>query len=207
MNEVNAYPLSWPEGWKRSGGYRVAAFRVGNGNSARRVDIGTAVKRVLLELERMGVQDGDVIISTNIRPTLTGRLTTESASDPGVAVYWQTRNKSMRVIAVDLYNRVADNLCAIAASLDAMRAIERHGGAVVMDRAFTGFTALPPPVERERPWWEVLGVSRDASPDEIRAAWRAGAAKFHPDKPGGSHDAVAAINAARDKALAERTLK
>ncbi|KVD37855.1 hypothetical protein WJ41_22830 [Burkholderia ubonensis] len=60
----------------------------------------------------------------------------------GVAVYWETRAGARRVMAIDQYTRVADNLAAVAATLDAMRAIERHGGARILERAFTGFAAL-----------------------------------------------------------------
>lgn len=50
-------------------------------------------------------------------------------SDGGVAVYWLTSTGETKCIAIDRYDRVADNLAAVAATLDAMRAIERHGGA------------------------------------------------------------------------------
>ena len=153
----------------------------------------------------MGIDAEKVIISTNLRPHLLDGQGSNT-SDPGVAVYWTDKKRNPHVMAIDSYFTIADNLAAIAATLEAMRAIERHGGAVVMDRAFEGFAALPAPAA-ERHWSDVLGVSRNATPDQIRAAWKAGVAKFHPDRPGGSHDAVAAINAARDKALAERTLK
>jgi len=46
-------------------------------------------------------------------------------------------------MAIDIYDTVAGNLAAVAATLDAMRAIERHGGAQILKRAFQGFKALP----------------------------------------------------------------
>lgn len=202
----DAYPLSWPVGWKRCSLRTGAAFRVGQGMSARKLTIRDGIKRVLAELDRMGVRADDVIISSNVKPHIMDSQGS-NVSDPGVAVYWRKSPKEpQRVLAVDRYHNVADNLAALAATLDAMRAIERHGGAVVMDRAFEGFTALPPPTS-ERPWWEVLGVSRAASPEEIKAAHRAAVVAAHPDKPGGSHDKMAALNRARDAGLAERTLR
>ena len=52
------------------------------------------------------------------------------------------------------------------------------------------------------PWWKILGVRRSASQEEIRVAWRKLSRDAHPDRPGGSHDAMARLNAARDEGLA-----
>jgi len=106
----------------------------------------------------------------------------------------------LQCMAIDRYDRVADNLAAIAATLEAMRAIERHGGAEILDRAFTGFAALPQP---ETSWWVILGVAPNASCDEIEAAYRRLAMKHHPDRGGDPHE-MARINAARDVGLQER---
>jgi hypothetical protein len=116
-----------------------------------------------------------------------------------VAVYWQKPKSPMRVMAIDTYERVADNLGAIAATLEAMRAIDRHGGAVILDRAFQGFTALPAPGSK-RHWWEVLGVEPAASIDEINAAFRSKARDLHPDR-GGAHTQMAELSAARDTGI------
>jgi DnaJ family protein A protein 2 len=48
--------------------------------------------------------------------------------------------------------------------------------------------------------FEILGVSRRATPDEIEAAWRRLASKHHPDRGGDVHQ-MARINAARDALL------
>ncbi len=89
----------------------------------------------------------------------------------------------MRCMAVDRYDRVADNLAAIAATLDAMRAIERHGGAEILNRAFTGFAALPDAGGGEH-WSVVLEVERDATREQIETAYRRLRSQHHPDRGG-----------------------
>jgi DnaJ-domain-containing protein 1 len=119
------------------------------------------------------------------------------ASEPSVSVYWNVRGqKNQRCMAIDRYDRVQDNLAAIAATLNAMRAIERHGGAKILDRAFTGFAALPAP---EQPW-QVLGLSCHASNDEVKDAYHRLVSEHHPDK-GGDEQQMMRINAARDALL------
>lgn len=76
---------------------------------------------------------------------------------------------------------------------------------MVLERAFTGFTALPAPGAK-REWWEVLGLNRSAcTRDDIRVAYRQLASLHHPDKPGGSHERMAELNAAQEAALLEVT--
>lgn len=46
--------------------------------------------------------------------------------------------------------------------------------------------------------YDTLGVKPDATPDEIRAAARRASSAAHPDRQGGSHDLMQAVNKARD---------
>ena len=48
----------------------------------------------------------------------------------------------------------------------------------------------------KRDYYEVLGISKDASPDEIKKAFRKLAVKFHPDKEGGDEAKFKEINEA-----------
>ena len=206
---VSAHPLQWPTGWKRIDAHYRRAARFGRARKqkwdggwelSRPVTLTEAVDRVLAELQRMGVERQDVVISTNVRTRLDGlpRSGEREPDDPGAAVYWQEVVGQSRVMAIDQYDRVADNLAAIAATLDAMRAIERHGGAQILERAFAGFTALPAP-GAAREWWEVLGVARTASIDEARAAYRRAASAAHPDR-GGTDARMAEVNLAWEQA-------
>jgi len=66
---------------------------------------------------------------------------------------------------------------------------------------FQGFLALPAP--KGSHWTEVLSLPKDAKRDDVRAAYRRLASTFHPDKPGGSHEKMAQLNAAQEQALQE----
>lgn len=218
MSEKHAYPLDWPQGWKRTPkdertraafGVMKATYyttrneQTGLQEQRRGIDqrnqltMDQATKRALQELQRMGFERDEIVISTNIELRLDGlpKGGRSAPTDPGVCVYWR-KGKQTRCMAVDRYDRVADNLGAIAATLEAMRAIERHGGAAILDRAFTGFVALAAP---EQPW-QVLGVSPNPTEKEVLDAHRRLAMKHHPDR-GGDTDQMGRINAARDEML------
>lgn len=207
-----AYPLCWPDGWRRMPARHRTAGKFRNGvggwrgdeanryyHSPARVTIAEGISRVLVELERMGIDRQDVLISTNVQTRLDGlpRSGQRAPEDPGAAVYWRDPDgRNARCMAVDRYDTVADNLAAIAATLEAMRAIERHGGAEILDRAFSGFIALPAP---EQPW-QVLGVPMQAARSDVDAAYRRLAMQHHPDR-GGDQAEMSRINAARDAML------
>jgi hypothetical protein len=211
MNEVQAYPLAWPTGWKRTSHRTAADFgrvHLPEGQTWKRkreLTIGEATTRVLDELRRMNVGQRDVIISTNLRLRNDGLPLSKQREpeDPGVAVYWKTGGKSL-VIAADCYTKIADNFAAVAATLDAMRSIKRHGGAAILERAFTGFAALPAPVTGQKPWRDVLGVQAgESGPKIIEEAYRRRRGEAHPDKEGGSHEAFLAVQAAYEQAARE----
>jgi hypothetical protein len=148
--------------------------------------IAEAFRRLMRELTRFGVPPDDVVLSTNLELRLDGlpRSKQRAPDDPGAAVYWRDGGER-RCMAIDVYTTVEDNIAALAATIEAMRAIERHGGAVVLDRAFMGFAALPAPGQTTaRGWREVLGVGPTASYDEAKSAYRALASKNHPDRGG-----------------------
>lgn len=195
-----AYPLSWPEGWKRTApaSRRRAAFNrketqysTNQATGERRswqqtkdLSIADAVQRILRELSAMGIPSERAIISTNVEPRLDGLPRSgREPQDPGAAVYWEVqRGKVQRCMAIDMYDRVADNLAAIAATLAAMRAIERHGGATILDRAFLGFAALSE--KASQPWREVLGIEGAATLDLVESRFRTLVKVHHPDQGG-----------------------
>ena len=208
---MNRYPLSWPPGWKRTP-ESVKVHGRFNTKTRQRSESGTWLRshgvtisdgtiRVLHSLRMLGVIEGDAIISTNLRTKLNGLPYSgqPEPEDSGVAVYWRLQGaKIHRVMAVDLYVRVADNLAAVAATLEAMRAIERHGGAQILERAFTGFDALPPP----RDWRKILNLNGNVSIEAIRESYRTLAKHRHPDH-GGTIEAMVELNAALSEAEKE----
>jgi hypothetical protein len=210
MSERKSFPLSWPEGWRRTKTRVRAAFGktqrdANNFRELKRLSVADSVQRVIAELGRMGVPDWNVILSTNVQLRLDGLPRSDrEPSDPGVAVYWKPKENapSMKVIAIDRYDRVADNLAAIAATLEAMRTVERHGGAEVMERQFLGFAALPE--KAAQPWREVLGIAPEQVPtaDLVQSRFRALVKLHHPDT-GGKEEDFQRIVQAKDAALME----
>lgn len=206
---MKSYPLQWPPGWKRARNRASAKFNqraASDFNSSRRdrLTIAGGTKRVLQQLRVFGVKEGDAIISTNLRLRLDGLPYSDQKEpdDPGVAVYWKRgKDVTHKVMAIDRYQRIADNLAAIAATLEAMRAIERHGGAVILERAFTGFLALPAP----NTWRAVMGWDEDQRVNtlDVKLRYTKLAKEHHPDN-GGTDAKMAELNWA--KAEAEREL-
>jgi hypothetical protein len=174
---------------------RFAQVNTHGGTYARRdqLTVAQATARLMLELDRLGA--GGELLSTNLDVRLDGlpRSGQRAPEDPGVAVYF--RFGGDRCFACDRWNRVADNIAAIAAHIAAIRAIDRYGVGT-MEQAFAGYAALPASSEE---WWLVLGVGRDASADEVDSAYRRLAREHHPDV-GGDTNQMARLNAARDAA-------
>ncbi|MGP9819240.1 J domain-containing protein [Salinarimonas sp. NSM] len=207
---TEAYPLSWPEGWPRTPiGRRMdgrAKFvrhdrKAQAGKTAYDWTFGESRDALMGELSKHGARG--IVISTNRQlrrdglPLASGRI----PEDDGVAIYF-TRAGRPLAMACDRFLRAEHNMRSLTLALEAMRALERHGGGVMMERAYAGFAALPSP-GAARPWHVVLGVSPVASVDEIRAAHRRLIKEHHSDH-GGSDDRAAEINAARDAGVRER---
>lgn len=201
---MTKYPLSWPSGWKRTPAhqrYRAKFSKKGSSGWRDKLSIEQATQRVRAELQRMSIYEGNVIISTNLILRNDGlpRSGQPEPKDQGAAVYWKKHAwKTHKVMAIDQYDRVADNLAAIAATLESMRAIERHGGAIILERAFTGFDALPSPND----WRHVMGFENTPTYADARGRYLALAVKRHPDN-GGTNEAMSELNRAWEEAQRE----
>lgn len=190
-----AFPLAWPAGWPRHRGQQDSDSRF-KGPTFR----WDRVYRGLIdELKRIGAKN--IVVSTNqpIRQDGMPYAQSRVINDVGVAVYFVRDGKAL-VMAQDRFWSVIGNMRSLAMAVEGLRQMERHGGAVMMERAFAGFTSLPKPGGAD--WWEVLQVKRDASRETIRANYQRLAKDRHPDL-GGSDMLMAELNAARDAALGE----
>lgn len=204
---MTKYPLTWPAGWRRTPAHRRVPGRFTH--YKQELNLQTAVTRLMHALELLGVGQNDVVLSTNLKLRLDGfpRSDQPMPVDPGAAVYWtRVGNPTAKCMAIDQYTRVEQNIAGLAATLDAMRAIERHGNAMMLDRAFEGFIALP---AGQKPWRQVFGFADDqeVSRIEVEGAYRTAAMESHPDRPGGSHDAFLAVQAAYEAAARELGFK
>lgn len=192
---IDSYPLSWPMGTKRSFNRQKSKFTT----SFERARV-----QLFNELKLLGVHSWNVILSTDIPLRKDGMPYANLAnpSDPGVAVYFRLNEKPM-VFACDKFTKVYDNLYAITLTIEALRGIKRWGSSDMMERSFTGFAALPPPMatKPKRPWYQVLGYDHPcASITLVDIAYKELAMKLHPDR-GGSAEAMAELNNAREEGL------
>jgi hypothetical protein len=182
-------------GRKRTASYRRA-------RAAFSTSFAVARDNLVAEVRRLGGRN--LVISTNIPLRQDGLpyASYRKIEDEGVAVYF-TYNGKQVCFACDRWDWVEHNMHAIAKTIDALRGIARWGTGDMLEAAFTGFTALPAPGAK-RHWREVIGVGPDVSDlAAVRAEYRRRAAQHHPDRAGGSHDAMTELNAALAQAEKE----
>ncbi len=191
MAGESPFPLNWPAGWKRATFRRASPFRTKAGRD--RLQIREALRRLLPELDRLDARD--VIVSCNVRPHLYDQA--GAISDPGVAVFFFLAGDP-KVLACDKWDRVADNIAAIAAHVEALRGQERWGVGSLA-QAFAGYKALPA-MPAARAWWEVLGLGPDARGPIIKERFRELSRQHHPDRPNGNPSVMAEISAAYQEA-------
>jgi hypothetical protein len=200
-SSVQAFPLQWPDGWSRTSASRRESghqFKQLDQVKGCRIGVTFAGARDALYEELRRLDARHVVISTNHRPGSDG-VPIESrwtVPDDGVAVYFTLKGKPL-TMACDRFDNAAANMRSLGLAIEAMRQLERHGGGAMMERAFAGFAALPPP---RRSHWDVLGLDPGADTEAIERAFRVRARECHPDA-GGSHGAMAELNAAREQAL------
>lgn len=205
--------LRWPRGYKRADYAKPAKFRTG---TRGQVSINEAIDRLEKAVNaftprfQFRSRTCDAVLTTQLVVAQHGRFkgNQPEPQDQGVAFYFELDRKPI-VLCCDKWSRIADNIAAIAATLDAMRDLERWGVAEAVDRVFTGFAALPAPGEvQARTCWHVLGIPRTTDTAAINRAYFARAKIVHPDAGDtGSTAAMAELNDARDQALRDAEAK
>ena len=154
----------------------------------------------------------DVILLMAIRERdlrLDGRPRADAKPDhPGCILTFVAKHGPMQM-AVDRYERFEENLRAIAFSLEALRAVDRHG-CTRNGEQYRGWLALPAPdagpttVEEARQLViELIGppVMWD-DPECVQSAFREAAKLAHPDG-GGSEDCFKRLMMAKEILLGE----
>lgn len=191
IKTIETYPLCWPDGVRRSQSRIRSAFKA-NGKTVYRV-------RTKLREEVKRMNGKDLIISTNQRTKNDGEpvANAKEPEDTGVAVYFDLGYRTV-CLACDRWYKLWENLYSIAMTIEAMRAVDRWGVSDLLDRMFTGFTALTD--DAGKGWAAILQVSGDATEGEIKSAYRERMKEAHPDA-GGSTEKAAEINAAYQQAM------
>lgn len=197
------HPLQWPDGWERtpndqrersqfSSRAKWNHPQYGETTYHLPVSLVEATDAVLDELVRLGANN--ITITSNLPTKPNGLPYADGrAEDPGIAVWW-TLDGLEQVIACDRWERPAENMRAIAKTIDAIRGMARWGSSAIIARAFAGFAALPPssaaaehaPLadagpEPSRAWMLYFHVTEAASRAGLKTMYRRTARAMHPD--------------------------
>lgn len=192
---VKRFPLQWPDGWPvtRAGFHdRGAPFQVTRAKTL--VDLAETFR--LLKVD-------DWLVSSNIPTRLDGLPRADggpsAGASPGVAVYFVHKG-AVRVMARDKFADPWANLRSVGLAVEALRALERHGGRLIMERAFAGFAALPAPASD---WRAVLGLRGLTGGQEYQREVISMKYRDLAKGAAGDEAQLLKLNLARDAALAE----
>ena len=189
-----AFPLQWPTGYNRTAKRVSSSFKMTPDKA-----------RVLLIKEIVALSgDKNPIISSNVPLRKDGQMYADMASDqikdPGVAVYFVFNGVQIS-IACDAWLTPSENIRALGLTVEAMRGMDRWKCSDVLNRSFTGFTALPHASTIVKDTWTILGLKvQPNTKDEVVAAYKEQAKKLHPDA-GGTHHEFVELQEAYNKAL------
>ena len=205
-----AYPLSWPSGWPRTKKPTRSRFgqRSDKHYCLQKISMTKARGDLLDELRMLGAHN--VVISTNLALRLDGlpRASQRTPDDTGVAVYF-TLKSQQKCFPCDKWDRVEDNLYAIAKTINALRGVERWGSKSMVDATFNGFKALPD-LNSEISWRDIFNMPQDKYPgfgeitlSILKERYRESVKIHHPDK-GGDPAEFDHVQKAYEQALRER---
>lgn len=232
----NPFPLAWPDGstrtppdLRKTSPFHVKRSETGSTDFRRyELPFTSTYNELALELKRLSVVNSVITSDLPLNSKGIPYPNAKAGSDPGIAVWFMlpdaNGNVAERVLACDKWKTPADNMYAITLTIAAMRGMDRWGAADVVQRAFSGFTALPPgsgetvnarPMPpKPKPWRDVLGLNaeiyRNLDLDDLvalaKAKHRTLMKDAHPDA-GGSDGRAAMLNAAMEDAEREYATK
>ena len=197
---IEAYPLYWPEGRKKTATYSRESARFDTTFARARDNVVREVELLCGKYEWMQ-KEANLIVSTNIALRRDGLplANQRQPEDTGVAVYFNYK-KTQVCFACDRWKKIEDNMQAIAKTIEALRGIARWGTGDMMEAAFKGFVALPAP-DAKRTWREVMAFGESTpTAEQLKQRYRELASSRHPDKDSGTHDAMVELNAAYEQA-------
>jgi hypothetical protein len=181
MNFPDAYPLNWPESWKRTPPQRRKRSRYHTAPAQARSNLLGAV--------RLLGGDG-VCLSSDLPVGRNGqtKVLEKPPEDPGVAITW-VRNGRIEVMACDRWQNPWENMQALYHAIEGLRSMERSGATQVVEQAFQAFR-LPVGNGGAKGWRDALGVERglEVNLEYVRRLARVLMAKYHPDKADGDEE-------------------
>jgi len=195
--------LDWPSGWDRT--------PRGERERNNRFDTGLrqSIDDLVAELERVGVDDWR--LSTDAQHQKQNPrypYANASPDDPGAVVRW-TMDGDQYAAACDAYTRLRDNVRSLYLYIREKRKMNQRP-VVTGESEFAN--ARLPPSDSERDTivvndassqpdpHEILEVSRDASPEVVKAAARQRLAETHPDQ-GGDRSEFHQVKQAKEELL------
>ena len=167
---VDAYPLKFPLGWKRT-------IRRDKRSSQFRCTFGRARDYLINEIRLLG--GTKPIISSNLMLRNDGLpyAMSKQPEDTGVAVYFTRKNKEV-CIPCDKWIKVEDNLYAVSLCINALRSLDRWGAKDMVDASFQGFLML------EQPKGTIQYFEDCVNKDMIENRYKILRKELHPDVGG-----------------------
>lgn len=197
----SAFPLQWPIGRPRTPANQRRRAKFGvqvtkqsavdpsrSWKTKGDLTIAQARDRVLHELALMGAMWPVLSSNLRLRADELPISKQRAPDDPGIAVYFFIDGRS-HCLACDRWDRIQDNMAAIAKHVEAMRGIDRWGVGT-LEQAFAGYRAsLPPPGSD---WRSVFGFSNGGNPtlEQVQQRYREKMKEHHPDLGGDPNEAV-----------------
>ena len=177
-------PLSWPADEPRTPIKRT-------GNPFQVHDMRTTLRDLESSLAKFKATN----INLSGASALRGKV-----DDPAVALFFELPGKRPIAICCDLYHDQVTNIRAILKICESMRTIERYGGQKMSQKSFTGFAALPAPVDV----WTLLGLNKSVAQALSEKLRREYVMEGFRSKAREGHAAgadMSALSNARDEAL------